>query len=146
MPNDTNANIHALQKHIGNSKRNSERKTAYAVNRKGSKPIPIRLTIDTEPDTILRIKETPGVPAYRNRNTPKIKPRHQQNASARPHGKRCKDTFLKLLYCAIATPQATSNRFRSLCKSWSITRHGYKFPQIKCTNTILQNLQKFKLF
>ena len=63
MPSETKLSRNPLQNAIGWSIQWLERKTAKAEIRKGNTVTHSRLTIDTEPDTVLRIKEAEKVPA-----------------------------------------------------------------------------------
>ena len=101
-PIDTKEIRHALQKTLTKSNRGLEIKTAYAVNRKGIKPIASNPTIDTELYRTPRIKETTEFPACRKRTAPQTKPSSQHAASSGQYGAECKGTFSALSYCAKA--------------------------------------------
>ena len=147
IPIETKAIRHALQKQTAKIKHGFETKTAKAVNRKGIKPVTSRLTIDTGAYKALRIKEKIGVPAYRERSIPQIKPAGQQIASKQEPDMGYNATASTPLSCAKANPPRNIEIIsKPYANSGGITRHGHKIPKSKCNNTILQNLQKFKLF
>ena len=147
IPRLTKENRKPLQKQATKSTHGSERKAAYAVKRKGIKPVRSRLTIDTEPRGTLRIKETTGVPAYRKRTVPPSKPKIQQTASDEYREAGFKDTISTRSNRSNAKPPSKKEIIsEDFANAGGITRHGHKIPQSKCSNTILQNLQKFKLF
>lgn len=107
-----------------------------------------RLTIDTDPNTVLRIQEERELPADRQTKMPQTKPASQQNARTKQHPLRRRygrsekgNHTMRHAH----SPKENESRI-AYAKTGGVHGEGIPIPLIEYTHTILHFLQKFKLF